>query len=243
MKKLFILLGLLMFSLLGCSCKKPENTDCQDVPLETRVLGGCVYKDRKGLIECSQPSITTHNYIGFIFEKKEYDIDEVEIIVYYGTDKDLFIKIYFEFFGLEYPESTLHREIDTINTYVFLREFDGKEISGTIEDTEIFELKNSRYLIDKIEFKDLESYPFEEYSFDVEEIDDERYSEKYVYNKSYKITIPKELFEHEEGQIFVQAWDYVYYKDGAKKVLHENICGGLQHVNYKKEGNKIKIWN
>ena len=43
MKKLFILLGLLMFSILGCSCERIK------VPEETRVLGGCVYVEKKNL--------------------------------------------------------------------------------------------------------------------------------------------------------------------------------------------------
>ena len=241
MKKLFILLGLLMFSILGCSCERIK------VPEETRVLGGCVYVEKKEFRECSQPEMPAHNYVGFIFDKKEYDADEVLVTVYFGINEDEFRRdydgVYEQFTNRhnrpEWSQIEIKKIVD-FNIYVYFHAFNDK---GSIEENQVLELKNKMFLIDKIKFTDLETFPFEDYSFNEVQIEDERYQYQYIYKKNYQVKIPKEMFEYEEGKIALNVSEIAYFEDGSKHGTGPVFCQMNQRFFYKKEGNKVIIWN
>ena len=238
MKKVFIIVGIILLSIMMSSCNKLKE--------ETRVLGGCVYTDREDLRECTSPDAPTNNFIGFIFDKKEFDIDNVEVTVYFGMSEEGFKSNYDNFYGQrEFPNRPNHviNKIVDYNIYVYIYEINVPSNSKGVEENEIQVLKNNTYLIDKIKFTDLGTFPFEEYAFNKVEIEDERYEEKYVYNKSYKVTIPKEMFSMEEGQIYIGSHENVYFEDGRENVTVVKNCGRKNYFNYKKEGDKIIIWN
>ena len=235
MKKVFIIVGIILLSIMMSSCNKLKE--------ETRVLGGCVYTDREDLRECTTESLPAHNYVGFIFDKKEFNIDNVEVTVYFGIDEKDFREDYYLYYDqIEYPYDEPNEIID-YNIYVCFNEYKGVSLPGSIEENEVLEVKNGRFLIDKIKFTALETFPFEEYAFDKVEIEDERYKEKYIYNKSYKITIPKEMFSMKEGEIHIFVDERVHFEEGSEKRLFAEYCARSMKFNYKKEGDKIIIWN
>lgn len=241
MKKLFILLGLLMFSILGCSCERIK------VPEETRVLGGCVYVEKKEFRECSQPGMPKNNYVGFIFEKKEYDVDNVNVTAFFGIKESEFIHKYnYEHRQLERPHTLVEiNEIVDYNIYVYF--FHSREnLNGKVdvENIELLQYENGIYIIDQIKFTSIEMFPFENYSFNRVQIEDDRYEYKYIYANTYNIILPKELFIQNEGMIWFRSSEYIYFEDGSKRVTSDAYeCFGKGYFYYKKEGNKVIIWN
>ena len=51
------------------------------------------------------------------------------------------------------------------------------------------------------------------------------------------------MFEYEEGEIALNVSEIAYLEDGSKHGTGPVFCQMNQMFFYKKEGNKIKIWN
>ena len=77
MKKVFIVLGIILLSITISSCGK-----------EIKLFGGNMYVPFR---ENTNDEIIPSNwYVGYEFNKREYDIDNVEMTVYYGISEENF---------------------------------------------------------------------------------------------------------------------------------------------------------
>ena len=104
-------------------------------------------------------------------------------------------------------------------------------------------MKDGVYILGKIEFDDLEIFPFEEYEFRYKKVENEKYFAEGVFKKSIKVIIPKEIFIEDEGGIVLDMADIFTFSNGKVNTIITSYYYLPNYFNYKKEGNKIIVCN
>ncbi len=229
--------------LAGDSEEPPKNIV---VPPDITITDGSVsggyisYKYADG--EASDPVPPSHYRCAYCFETNEYDIDNVEVTLFYGIDK-------YEF-DLQYDGDTSATEIcgNIVEISDITVSLHGLDVGAdkTFNSVPVGEVADGVYIIARIPVDGYEDIPFDDYALTVRYIPDEDPdivcgggTVEVTYAYSCKIIIPQAMFSEESGILRFDVASYVAFENGEKS--YYNIGWPPAGFKYEVVGNRVKI--
>lgn len=221
----------------------PNTTIPPDITItDSSVLGGYIsYKYFEG--EASEEVPPSHYRCGYCFETNEYDIDKVEVTLFYGIDKYEFD---WQYNIVDTSETEIYGNIVEISDITV--SLHGLDVSAdkTFNSVPVGGVANGVYIIDRIMIDCYDDIPFDDYALTVRYIPDEDpdidcgdSTVEVTYAYSCKIIIPQEMFSDESGILRFDVASYVAFENGEKSYYGT----GWPPAGFKYEvvGNRVKI--
>ena len=202
------------------------------------------YSDRVPPGASVPPAVLTPYFCAYRFETNVYEANAVNCKFSYAISKGIFKECYENMLWSCRGEDT----ITEYNIYLlientksaadlnYLRYHQEPEFAQQLKEYEVGAVQNGVYVHEKIEFQDLNSFPFKRYSVSSDWNDKEQLVREFAHTE--EMNLPEQLFIDDSGCIKIMLVDCVTYASG--KVSYTEDAENA-YFHYLKEGNQVKI--